>query len=114
MTVNQKILLGFLFAMFIIPEILWGPLFNAAASMIGLPLHSAYYNLPFFNDYPYAAFLIIIFEIISVSGLWYLYLKLNQHSNVKRIFLSVLLAAIDISLVLLFFLNFAVSEINFP
>ena len=100
--------------MFIIPEILFGPLFNAAASMIGLPLHSAYYDLPFFNDYRYAAFLIIISEIISVSGLWYLNLKISQHSNVKRVFLSVLLAAVDISLVLLLFLNFAMSEINFP
>ena len=79
-------LFGIFLAMFSIPEILFGSLFNATTSIIGLPLHSVYYNLSFFNDYPYITFLIIISEIISISGLWYLNLKINQGSNIKRIF----------------------------
>lgn len=111
---KQQIWLAVFLAMFLVPEILWGPIFNAIISLFGWPLHSIYFNLTIFNDYPYLAFLVIILEIISISSLWYLNFKINHQNNLKGLFLSVLLAAIDIALVFLLFLNFAMSGVSFP
>lgn len=114
MTKQQQIWLAIFLAMFLVPEVLWGSTFNAITSLFGWPLHSIYFNLTTFNDYPYLAFLVIILEIISISSLWYLNLKINRQNNLKGLFLSVLLALIDMGLVFLLFLNFAMSGISFP
>ena len=114
MTKQQQTWLAVFLVMFLVPEILWGSIFNALTSLFGWPLHSIYFNLTTFNDYPYLAFLVILVEIISVSGLWYLNLKINRQNNLKGILLSILLAILDIALVFLLFLNFAMSGISFP
>jgi len=114
MTKQQQIWLAVFLAMFLVPEVLWGPIFNAITSLFGWPLHSIYFNLTTFNDYPYLAFLVILVEIISIAGLWYLNLKVNHQNNLRGLFISILLAIIDIVLVFLLFLNFAMSGISFP
>ena len=114
MTKQQQTWLAVFLVMFLVPEILWGSIFNALTSLFGWPLHSIYFNLTTFNDYPYLAFLVIILEIISIAGLWYLNLKINHQNNLKGLSLSVLLAFIAIALIFLLFLNFAMSGISFP
>lgn len=115
MTKKQKMWLGIFLAMFVVPEILWGTIFNAGTSTLGLSMHSVYYNLQIFDDRPGLAYLIIIIEIVAISGLLYLNFKRPEQQNkIQKVFFTVLLLLLDIGLLFLLFLNFAMSGISFP
>ena len=115
MTKKQKVWVGIFLAMFIVPEVLWGTIFNAGTSILRLSLHSDYYNLQIFDDRPGLAYLIIIFEIVAISGLLYLNFKRQEWKHkIQKAFFTIILILLDISLLFLFFLNFAMSGISFP
>jgi len=115
MTKKQKVWLGIFLSMFVVPEVLWGTILNAGTSILGLSVHSVYYNLQIFDDYPSLAYLIILIEIFAVSGL--LYLNFNRQEwqhKIQKVFFTIILILLDIVLLFLFFLNFAMSGISFP
>lgn len=115
MTKRQKVWLGIFLAMFVVPEMLWGTIFNAGTSILGLSVHSVYYSLQIFNDHPGLAYLIIIIEIVAISSLLYLNLKKQEWQHkIQKMFFTVVLVLLDISLLFLLFLNFAMSNISFP
>lgn len=115
MTKKQKVWLGIFLAMFVVPEVLWGIIFNAGTSILGLSAHSVYYNLQIFDDYPSLAYLIIIIEIVAISGLLYLNFKRQEWQHkIQKVFFTIILVLLDISLLFLLFLNFTMSGISFP
>ena len=115
MTKKQKIWLGIFLVMFVVPEVLWGTIFNAGTSILGLSVHSVYYNLQIFDDHPGLAYLIIIIEVVAISSLLYLNLKKQEWQHkIQKIFFTVVLILLDISLLFLLFLNFVMSNISFP
>jgi hypothetical protein len=115
MTKKQKVWLGIFTAMFVVPEVLWGTIFNAGTSILGLSVHSVYYNLQIFDDHPGLAYLIIITEIVAVSGLLYLNFKRQEWQHkIQKVFFTIILMLLNIALLFLLFLNFAMSGISFP
>lgn len=101
--------------MFVVPEVLWGTVLNAVASVLGLPVHSIYYDIQVFSDYPSLAYLIITIEIIAVFVLLHLNFKEQEQQNkIRKTFFTIVLTILGISLLFLLFLNFAMSGISFP
>jgi len=109
MTKIQKIWLWIFIAMFAVPEILWGSLIKVFKISF-LPL---YKDVQYFSDNPGVAFLLIIIEIIGISGIIYLLNKksLSVSLKLKYIF-NILLIIILVILVISLFLSYGMSKIN--
>ena len=107
---TQKIWLWISGAMFLVPEILWGNLLKIFKISF-LPI---YKNVQIFTDNPSVAFLIIITEIIGVSGIIYLLNKKDSEVSIKFRYVSnILLVIILLILLISLYLSYGVSQINF-
>ena len=100
--------------MFVVPEVLWGSLLNAAASLVRLPVRSIYQNHQVFNDNPYLAYLIMFVELIAVVGLLYFNMTANKSSKAVKYTLTTLLILIALSLLFLLYFNFMINKISLP
>ena len=67
----QKIWMWIFIAMFAVPEILWGGLIKIFKISF-LPI---YKDIQYFSDNPGVALLLIVIEIIGISGVIYLIIK---------------------------------------
>jgi hypothetical protein len=102
----QKIWMAIFIAMFVIPEILWGPVANFIYSFIN-PTIDGYPQLirnNFLFDFQYEKFLksIIIIQTIGILVFSFFWFKHIKNINSKIIFLLVSLLCILISLICLF------------
>ncbi|MCX6718455.1 MAG: hypothetical protein NTY81_02530 [Candidatus Staskawiczbacteria bacterium] len=110
MTKIQKIWLWIFMAMFAVPEILWGNLIKIFKISF-LPI---YKNIKYFTDEPMIAFLVIIIEIIGISGIIYLLNKKDAKINtILKYALDIVLVIILLVLVLSLCLSYSMSRINF-
>ena len=67
MTKLQKVWFWLGLGLFVISEVVWGPILNALSSIVHVPLHSFYTEHRLFNDHPYFGYLIIVAEIALVG-----------------------------------------------
>ncbi len=97
-------------AMFAVPEILWGGLIKIFKISF-LPI---YKDIQYFSDNPGVALLLIVIEIIGISGVIYLINKKCPAINLKlKIVINIILIIILVMLVLSLFLSYGVGQINF-
>lgn len=105
----QKVWLWIFGAMFVVPEVLWGNL----VKVFKISLLPVYKDVQLFTDKPIIAFLVIIIEIVGLSGVIYL---LNKKSLVKNVYikytLDLVLAAILAALLLSLFLSYVMTKIR--
>ncbi len=97
--------------MFVAPEVLWGALLNAISSIFNSPVHSFYNQVQVFNDYPIIAYLILLIELIGVSGFFRINLEYNKKST-KYLFSGIMIVIV-LSLIGLIFLNYSINKISF-
>lgn len=112
MTKKQKVWLGIFLAMFIVPEIIWGTLVNALTSILHIDIHSVVLDALFFSHHPGYAYLIILMEIIGLSGLLVLNMR-GAYNKIVRNFINIIMVILLLSLILLLFLNFSISNMSF-
>ncbi|OGZ79174.1 MAG: hypothetical protein A2358_04245 [Candidatus Staskawiczbacteria bacterium RIFOXYB1_FULL_37_44] len=109
MTKTQKIWMWIFIAMFAVPEILWGDI----VKILKISFIPIYKSVQYFTDKPGIAFLVIIVEIIGISGIFYLLNKKVKKINVVlKYILDAILVIIFFALVISLYLSYAVSRIN--
>lgn len=109
----QKTWLRVFITMFAIPELLFSPVILIILSFLGLNINPIMFNLigeQFFTNNPDFILLIIIIEIIGLSGLWFFNIKFNK--NKYKIFISILLPVIIIALILLAWLGHILAHMK--
>ncbi len=107
---TQKIWLCIFGAMFTVPEILWGDLLK----IFKISLLPIYKDTQLFNDKPNLAFLIIVIEIIGISGITYLFNKSNLKNIIFLKYISnIFLVVVLLILLLSLFLSYSINQINF-
>ena len=82
MTKKQKVWLGVSLAMFVVPEVLWG----AIIKILDVSFVPVYKDPQFFYDHPFFALLLIVVELIGISGLIYVVNKISLR-NFSKYFL---------------------------
>lgn len=106
----QKIWLWIFGAMFLVPEVLWGNLLK----IFKISFLPVYRNVQIFTENPNIAFLVIIVEIIGVSGIIYLLSKKDLGVSIKlKYILNTLLVIILLILLMSLYLSYGVSQISF-
>lgn len=111
---TQKIWLGIFLAMFIVPEVIWGALFSAVASIFSISFHPIITDTQVFTDHPSLAHLIILVELVGISGLLFLNTKKNKSNKYWKYIITTILVIILATLLFLLYLNYAISNISFP
>lgn len=106
---KQKTWLWIFGLMFLVPEILWGDLIR----VFRISFLPVYRNQYFFNNNPFVAFLVIIIEMVAISGIIYL---INRSGvglkRFKKYFLNVLLGLILLVLAISLYLSAVMSSIS--
>ncbi len=107
---GQKIWLWIFGAMFVVPEVLWGDLLKVLKISF-LPI---YQDVQTFTENPSIAFLVIIIEVIGISGVIYLINKAGFKNRyyLKYVF-NIFLVIILLLLLLGLFFSYSISQINF-
>ena len=114
MTKSQKIWLGVFLAMFIVPEVIFSFLISSLASLFSFgfsPLYKAFINPQFFIDHPGYLYIFLLIEWFGVLGLLILNAKHNfgKYRTLGTVALSILL----VLLIIIFYIGYAISNINF-
>ena len=107
---KQKILLWIFGLMFLIPEILWGDLIKISKISF-LPIFK---NVQYFTDNFVLVFLVILVEIIGVSGIICI---LNSErrlaiNNIVRYLLNALLTIILLALIISLYFSYTISRMT--
>ena len=107
---KQKILLWIFGLMFLIPEILWGDLIKISKISF-LPIFK---NVQYFTDNFVLVFLVILVEIIGVSGIICI---LNSKrrlaiNNIVRYLLNALLTIILLALIISLYFSYTISRMT--
>ena len=108
MNTKQKTLLGIFLGMFVVPEIIFGPIIKIL-KLSYLPL---YQNSQTFSDNPIYAYLIILIEIIGCIGLLYTISKINL-KKITRYFFNILLGLITLVLLFALLISYVMAHISF-
>jgi len=113
MTKAQKIWLWVSLAMFVVPEVLCSFIISSVSSLFGknlLPLYTIFIKQQFFTDHPVYLFMLLGTEIVGLLILLILNLK-----NKKNIIVSILLSALLLWLLFVFYIGYAIAfRMSFP
>lgn len=103
----QKIWLWIFGAMFLVPEVLWGPLVKAL-NFSFLPIYG---NVQVFTESPMVAYLVVILEIIGVAGLIYLFNKIYRGSKLRYLLCGILVFILIFLIISLLF-TYTISNMH--
>lgn len=110
MTKNQKLWFWTSLALFIVPEILWGPILGVLNLFLKINILPIFPDVQLINDHFILVALILACEVVGVSGL----LKLTGGAEGMNSFVkyatSVVLVALLISIIIVFYLSFSLNS----
>lgn len=110
MTKNQKLWFWIATALFIVPEILWGPILGVLNLFLKINILPIFTDVQLINDNFILVVLILVCEAAGVAGLLKLTVRAKGINSFLKYVTSVVLVALLISIVIVFYLSFSLNS----
>lgn len=110
MTKNQKLWFWVSTVLFVVPEILWGPILGVLNLFFKINILPIFPDVQLINDYFVLVALILACEVVGVSGLLKLTFRAQGMNSFLKYAISAVLVALLISIIIVFYLSFSLNS----
>lgn len=111
MTKNQKIWFWVGVALFVVPEILWGPVLGVLNLLFKINISPIFPDVQLINDHFILVILILVSEVVGVSILLRITIQGQGMNSLLKYVILTLLAALLISIIIVFYLSFSLNSV---
>ena len=110
MTKKQKIWFWVFFAMFVVPEVLWGAVSGVLYLFFKINIRPVFPDSQIINSHYSLVVLILVAELVGIIGVWKILIKNNNLNKITRYFLYFIFLLIVMALIIVGYLSYALDK----